>query len=60
MHLGSTLDNALGEVYDKIARELNVSYVKEGVSGGEAVEELAKYVALYSSSFIASFFILYN
>ena len=42
MHLGGTLDNALGEVYDKVARELDLLYAQEGVPGGEAVELLAR------------------
>ncbi|XP_023932712.1 probable tRNA N6-adenosine threonylcarbamoyltransferase, mitochondrial [Lingula anatina] len=42
--LGTTLDDAPGDVYDKVARKLNLKLVPEchGLSGGAAVELLAQ------------------
>jgi len=36
--LGSTMDNAIGDVFDKISRELGIS---DGVNGGKEVERVA-------------------
>lgn len=40
--LGNTLDDSVGEAYDKVARMLELTAENPGVHGGRLIEELAK------------------
>jgi N6-L-threonylcarbamoyladenine synthase len=40
--LGNTLDDSVGEAYDKVARMLELTAVNPGVHGGKLLEDLAR------------------